>query len=66
MVNISIILYANYFFGSDFRSPTQIGSLSINNAVTNISRLGTFEDLDEECTQYLVPSSFPETISKML
>ncbi len=43
MVNISLILYTKGFFGSFLKSPTQMGSLSINNSVTNISRLGTFK-----------------------
>jgi hypothetical protein len=42
MANISLTLYTNGFFGSVFKSPTQMGSLSINNSVTNISCLGTF------------------------
>jgi hypothetical protein len=42
MVNISLTLYTKVFFGSFLKSPTQMGSLSINNSVTNISRLGTF------------------------
>ncbi len=42
MENISLILYTKGFFGSVLKSPTQMGSLSINNSVTNISRLGTF------------------------
>ncbi len=52
MVNISLTLYTKGFFGSFLKSPTQIGSLSINNSVTNISRLGTFQcgfDLSLEC-----------------
>jgi hypothetical protein len=43
MVNISLTLYTKGFFGSFVKSPTQMGSLSINNSVTNISRLGTFK-----------------------
>ncbi len=42
MVNISLTLYTKGLFGSFLKSPTQMGSLSINNSVTNISRLGTF------------------------
>jgi hypothetical protein len=42
MANISLKLYTNGFIGSVLKSPTQMGSLSINNSVTNISRLGTF------------------------
>jgi hypothetical protein len=44
MVNISLTLYMKGFFGSVLKSHTQMGSLSINNSVTNISRLGTFKD----------------------
>jgi hypothetical protein len=43
MENISLILYTKGFFGLVLKSPTQMGSLSINNSVTNISRLGTFK-----------------------
>ncbi len=43
MVNISLTLYTKGFFGSFLKSPTQMGSLSINNSITNISRLGTFK-----------------------
>jgi hypothetical protein len=43
MVNISLTLYTKGFFGSFLKSPTQMGSLSIKNSVTNISRLGTFK-----------------------
>jgi hypothetical protein len=47
MVKISLILYTKGFFGSILKSPTQMGSLSINNSVTNISRLGTFKTEDD-------------------
>ncbi len=43
MVNISLTLHTKGFFGSVLKSPTQMGSLSINNSVMNISRLGTFK-----------------------
>ncbi len=43
MANISLTPYTNSFFGSFLKSPNQMGSLSINNSVTNISRLGTFK-----------------------
>jgi hypothetical protein len=43
MANISLTLYTNSFFGSVLMSPIQMGSLSVNNSVTNISRLGTFK-----------------------
>jgi hypothetical protein len=45
MENISLILYTKGFFGSVLKSPTQMGSLIINNSVTNISRLGTFKKI---------------------
>jgi hypothetical protein len=41
MANISLVLYTNGFFGSALKSPIQMGSFSVNNSVTNISRLGT-------------------------
>jgi hypothetical protein len=44
-VNISLTLYTKGFFGSVLKSHTQMGSLSINNSVTNISRLGTFKEM---------------------
>jgi hypothetical protein len=43
MTNISITLDTNKFFGAVLKSPIQRGSLSVNNSVTNISRLGTFK-----------------------
>ncbi len=43
MANISLTLYTNSFFGSILMSPIQMGSLSVNNLVTNISRWGTFK-----------------------
>jgi hypothetical protein len=43
MANISLTLYTNGFFGSVLMSPIQMGSLSVNNSVTNFSRLGTFK-----------------------
>ena len=46
MANICLTLYTNGFFGSVLKSPTQMGSFSINNSVTNISRLGTFNEAD--------------------
>jgi hypothetical protein len=42
MPNISLTLYTNIFFSSILMSPIQMGSLSVNNSVTNILRLGTF------------------------
>jgi hypothetical protein len=42
MANISLTLYTDGFFGSVLKSPSQMGSLSIHNSVTNISPLGTF------------------------
>jgi hypothetical protein len=50
MVDISLTLYTKGFFGSFLKSPTQMGSLSINNSVTNISRLGTFKVIDAQPT----------------
>jgi hypothetical protein len=49
MANISLTLYTNGIFGSVLKSPTQMGSLSINNSVTNISRLGTFNLMENAC-----------------
>ncbi len=45
MANISLTLYTNGFIGSVLMSPIQMGSLRVNNSVTNISRLGTFNAL---------------------
>jgi hypothetical protein len=42
MANICLTHYTNGFFASVPKSPTQMGSLSVYNSVTNISRLGTF------------------------
>jgi hypothetical protein len=47
MANISLTLYTNGFFCSVLKSPTQMGLPSINNSVTNISRLGTFKYSEE-------------------
>jgi hypothetical protein len=41
MANISLTLSTNGFFGSVLMSPIQMGSLSVNNSVTNFSRLGS-------------------------
>jgi hypothetical protein len=46
MANISLTLYTNVFFGSALKLPIQIGTLSIDNSVRNISRLGTFNALN--------------------
>ena len=43
MANISLTLYTNGFIGSVLMSPIQMGSLRVNNSVTNILRLGTFK-----------------------
>jgi hypothetical protein len=43
MVNISPTLYTNWFFGTLLKLPPQMGLLSGNNSVTNISSMGTFE-----------------------
>ncbi len=45
MANISLTLYTFEFFGSVLKSPTSMGSLSVNNLVMNISRLGTFKTI---------------------
>jgi hypothetical protein len=42
MVSISLT-YTIGFFGSVLKLSIQMGSLSINNLVTNISRLGNFK-----------------------
>jgi hypothetical protein len=58
MENISLILYTKGFFGLVLKSPTQMGSLSVNNSVTNISRLGTFKELNmQDQVTYLAPMS---------
>jgi len=44
MRNINPTVYTNGFFGSFLKSPTQMGSLGVDNSVTNISRLGTFKE----------------------
>jgi hypothetical protein len=44
MANISQTLYTNSFLGSFLMSPIQMGSLSVNNSVTDISCLGTFKE----------------------
>jgi hypothetical protein len=47
MANICLTHYTNGFFASVPKSPTQMGSLSVHcvyNSVTNISRLGTFNE----------------------
>ncbi len=45
MANINLTLYTNCFIGSVLMSPIQMGSLRVNNSVTNISCLGTFKPL---------------------
>jgi len=57
MVNISLTLYTKGFFGSFLKSPTQMGSLSINNSVTNISRLGTFKEETGDIFAFIFPNS---------
>jgi hypothetical protein len=42
MADNSLTIHTNQFFALVFKSPIQIGWLSIINSVTNISRLGTF------------------------
>jgi hypothetical protein len=51
MTNISLTLNTNSFFGSILMSPIQMGSLIVNNSVTNISRLGTFK---HEVIHYII------------
>jgi hypothetical protein len=55
MANISLTLYTKSFFGSILMSPIQMGLLSVNNSVTNISRLGTFNG----SRIFLQPLDFP-------
>jgi hypothetical protein len=55
MVNISLTLYTKSLFGSILMSPIQMGLLSVNNSVTNISRLGTFNG----SRIFLQPLDFP-------
>jgi hypothetical protein len=43
MASISLALYTIGFFGSVLKSPIQMGSLSMENSVKNISRLSTFK-----------------------
>jgi hypothetical protein len=43
MGNINPTAYTNGFFGSFLKSPTQMGWLSVDNSVRNISHLGTFK-----------------------
>jgi hypothetical protein len=51
MVNISITLFTKGLFGSVLKSPIQMGSLSKNNSVTNISRLATFKYIAHKDTE---------------
>ncbi len=61
MGNISLTLHTKVFFGSFLKSPTQMGSLCINNSVTNISRLGTFKGQCHEtfCSRFLFMNHLP-------
>jgi hypothetical protein len=54
MANICLTHYTNGFFASVPKSPTQMGSLSVYNSVTNISRLGTFNNLILRCVYHLL------------
>ncbi len=45
MVNISLKIFKNKCYASVPKPPTQMGSLSVNNLVKNISHLGTFNVL---------------------
>jgi len=51
MAIISLTLYTNGFIGSVLMSPIQMGSLRVNNSVTNISRLGTFKAEKKDWTR---------------
>jgi hypothetical protein len=42
MANNSLTIHTNRIFALVLKSPIQMGWLRINNSVTNISRLGTF------------------------
>jgi hypothetical protein len=53
MADISLTLYTNGFFGSDLKSPIQMRSLSVNNSVMNISRLGTFKAFVPNTSKHL-------------
>ncbi len=44
MADNSLTIDRNRFLALVLKSPTQMGSLSIINSVTNISRLGTFNE----------------------
>ncbi len=44
MANNSLTIHTNRFYALVLKSPIQMGWLSIINSVTNISRLGTFND----------------------
>jgi hypothetical protein len=59
MANISQTLYTFEFFGSVLKSPTSMGSLSVNNLVMNISRLGTFKTIFYFFTQPAVENQKP-------
>jgi hypothetical protein len=61
MANISLTLYINGFIGSVLMSPIQMGSLHVNNSVTNISRLGTF---NKWLKSHLVKQSLRTALSK--
>ncbi len=51
LANISLKIFKNEHFASVPNSPTQMGSLSVNNSVTNISRLGTFHTASSTAPQ---------------
>ncbi len=57
---MNLTLYTNGFFGSVLKSPTQMGSLSINNSVSNISRLGTFKLHVTWCAQLCSLAETPQ------
>jgi hypothetical protein len=51
MADNSLTIDRNRFLALVLKSPTQMGSLSIINSVTNISRLGTFNKISNYCVQ---------------
>ncbi len=58
MANMSLVLYTNGFFGSVLKSFNQMGSLSKNNSVTNISHLGTSKVTNGFLRIFCKPDSF--------
>jgi hypothetical protein len=66
MANISLTLYTIGFFGSVLMSFIQMRSISVNNSVTNFSRLGTLNNTSNGqnlCSTLLKQSFFhPVTV----